>query len=621
MRQCIRTGAMGREHGKGFGTWPVRKWRIKFAPLGIVLLGVAFWGMTGEAFSQVVDFRRAVQQGAPAVVGLRLRPSQTLSEAQNPATTIDVVRVPAGPVASSPTPVGPTPTGPIPTAGSLPTPRAIEGRVRSVDEPKQLVEVTVGGDDGVRTGDAVTVYRGQEKITDLVVRGIRADTAIVQWTGDLEPGRIQKGDRVVVLTTPALVPGHRYVAQGEYQAPDGANTAQLSGGFAEVKVSGVLLSGDGLVVTAAIPTTTSVEIEATLADGRQSTARPVVHDLRTGLTLLKLNITETPHLPIGDAQVEVGMPIVVLACTDLSTRAARAGIVSAVGDDVDRPVDGMAQLDVAVAPMSAGAPVLDAEGQLLGVVVAAQNADPTGTARGAPVFVATQGHLRALLKERREDGATATIRGGMLGVVLAEDKQEKQGQPGEQGAVQVDRVIEGGAAAAAGLQVGDIVRSIDGQPVHSTLQTIRLLRGREAGEVVSLTLGRDGQELTVQATLGEAPTPESTAAPQAFAYVYGQDGALRRMMIPATTLPLGARAQVSPGTPMYGFSTAPGVPYADFLRGFPAAAAPTPPVTAPAVRVERTDVQQQLVDLHTEVKMLREQVAELVEQLKKQQDN
>lgn len=440
----------------------------RLARLGLCALMIT--GASAAALpGQVVDFRVASQRGAQVVVHLQWR-----------------VELVAGPM-----------TGES-VGGSVglevrhevrDSPPDVTGRVTAVRD-SDLVEISLGTDDDLRPGHTLTLFRGTRYVARARVQESRVDHAwarVIPGSQRMEP---REDDRARTdsddcnwtdVGPPPLNP------RAEARSPV-ADTAFLTD-FWE-SVSGVLVSSDGWVVTSGIPRG-GRNVRATLADGRSGSARLLVQDWRTGLQLVKLDLEATPCIMLAEARIELGLPVVVVSALNSSTRTTRGAMAAAVEGDFGQRIEGMARLDAAVTATSVGAPVLDAQGELVGVVVAQPGELPPGMERDTPMFVATARQVRELLDARRADSNPTIIRGGALGADLVLDRE---------GEIRVQRV--GDRVGTEGLRAGDTLISLDGVAVRSIEHIERSIRSRLAGAELTIAVRREGREQTLRVTLG-----------------------------------------------------------------------------------------------------------------------
>ena len=230
-------------------------------------------------------------------------------------------------------------------------------------------------------------------------------------------------------------------------------------------------------------------LEVTGFDGRPRAVRRTVVDHTTGLALVSV---EGPAL--RPAQVEAGpeprpgMPVFLLTCTREGERKATTGHVSAVGPFeafweymLDRAI-----MTTAINPGLAGAPLFDLEGRMMGLV-------SLGLASVGRYSLAIPVSL--YLARRSEMEAEAGPRSGRAWVGFFPQAFD--------GGVVITGVVDGSPADRAGITRGDLVLSLDGEPVSTLRELYSALWRRGPGQVVGLQVLRDSAIRVVEITAGD----------------------------------------------------------------------------------------------------------------------
>jgi putative serine protease PepD len=313
--------------------------------------------------------------------------------------------------------------------------------------------------------------------------------------------------------------------------------AQTAGGTG----SGVILSSDGYILTNNHVVTldgasNNGTIEVTTADGHIYSAEIVGTDPIVDLAVIKLvdasgltpiEFGDVDALDVGDRVVAIGAPLGLSnTVTDGIVSALNRSIQiksSAVPDDgstegeqggqgpfnFDLPgqQSGSAggsisipviQTDAAINPGNSGGALVNDAGELVGINVAIASAGGTSAQSGSiGVGFAIPADLAQRIADELIDAGTATH--GLLGATVR-DASSSDGSV--VGAV-IDSVTDGGAAAAVGLQKGDVVTDLGGIPITGSVDLTAQVRLHAAGDTVELTYQRDGEAHTVTVTLGE----------------------------------------------------------------------------------------------------------------------
>jgi S1-C subfamily serine protease len=217
-------------------------------------------------------------------------------------------------------------------------------------------------------------------------------------------------------------------------------------------------------------------------------------------TLTPLSLGTSNDLKVGQSTYAIGNPFGL-------DHTLTTGVISALDREMQsisgRTIFGVIQTDAAINPGNSGGPLMDSSGRLIGVNSAIES--PSGAYAGIGFAVPVDTVNRIVPQLIRTGRAP---RPG-LGVQLA--RPHLAAQLGLKGAI-ILGVMSQTAAAAAGLQpmyrdaqgrlqVGDVIISLDAQPIESGADLIRLLDGRDLGDVIMLGLRRDGSERSVKLSL------------------------------------------------------------------------------------------------------------------------
>ena len=317
--------------------------------------------------------------------------------------------------------------------------------------------------------------------------------AIVQRFGPSVVGVLVEGRRVAdggdAESQPVLPRGWRP------GAPQGTQPFRGQG-------SGFIVSADGLILTNAHVVKDAQSVTVLLADRREYTAQLLGSDATTDIAVLRIPVQGLQAVRLGDpAQLQVGDPVLAIGAPYGLTQTATAGIVSATGRSL--PGDGAVpfiQTDAAVNPGNSGGPLFDAAGQVVGIN--AQIYSRTGGYQGVSFAIPVDVAMRV----SRQIVATGSAQHARLGVAVQDMTQplaDSFGLARPDGAL-VSQVAPGSPAAAAGLQTGDVIQRIDGQPtVQAGAWSARIAQA-VPGERIALSVWRQGKPLDLTVTLGRA---------------------------------------------------------------------------------------------------------------------
>jgi serine protease Do len=287
------------------------------------------------------------------------------------------------------------------------------------------------------------------------------------------------------------------------------------GGFAPEEMgegSGVVVRADGIILTNRHVVEGATQVEVGLTDGRKLVGRVLGVDEPTDIAVVKVAARDLPVVRIGDSSaLQIGDFTLAIGSPFGLGQSVTFGIVSAVG----RSGMGLAdyedfiQTDAAINPGNSGGALLDTQGRLIGIntaILAHGAGGNQGVGFAVPVNLAVS-VMRQLI-------AQGHVVRGYLGVGIQDLTPELAaglGAPRPGGAL-VGDVEPGGPAGRAGLQRGDVVVSLDGQPVTDS-HTLRVrIASMAPGTVARLGVQRDRRPLELSVSLGTLPGAQATAA-------------------------------------------------------------------------------------------------------------
>ena len=270
--------------------------------------------------------------------------------------------------------------------------------------------------------------------------------------------------------------------------------------------SGVIMSPEGYILTNNHVTTGADQIVVALRDGRETLARVVGSDPETDLAVLKIDLKNLPAitlgrsdgLRVGDVALAIGNPFGV-------GQTVTMGIISATGRNQLglNSYEDFIQTDAAINPGNSGGALVDANGNLTGINTAifSKSGGSQGIGFAIPVKLAME-----VMKSIIEHGQV--IR-GWLGIEvqpLTKELAESFGLTGRPGIV-VAGIFRDGPAQKAGLQLGDVILSIDGAPAGDGRKSMNQVARIKPTDKVAILVMRNGKEIKLSAEIGLRPPP------------------------------------------------------------------------------------------------------------------
>ena len=284
-------------------------------------------------------------------------------------------------------------------------------------------------------------------------------------------------------------------------------SAKKSGDSFQIKTSagaGFIVDPNGTIVTNWHVVNGAYDIEVTFSDGSDARAEVVNAARIVDIALLKVNVGH-PLQPVrwGDsAKVEIGDPVLAIGNPLGVGQSVTAGIVSALNRNIsDTPYDDFIQTDAPINHGNSGGPLFDMKGQLIGINTALISSTTSSSGLG---FAIPSNDAHAVVDRLIHFG---WVRPGYLGVKIQQLTPEMHAALGiaQPNASIVAAVIDGGPAAKAGLQVGDVIVSFNGVAPSDERQLLRSIAEAPPGEPAKLGILRGGSPLELTATIAQWP--------------------------------------------------------------------------------------------------------------------
>ena len=330
----------------------------------------------------------------------------------------------------------------------------------------------------------------------------RATTRAVAPRGDLAPGEkstiaLFRQASPSVLHITAISVQRDLFTLNLYQIPEGTG-------------SGFIWDHNGNIITNFHVIQNTDVAQVTLGDQTTWKARRVGVAPDKDLAVLRIDAptNRLQPIPIGTSKdLQVGQSVFAIGNPFGLDQSLTTGVISALGREIEsvtrRPIQGVIQTDAAINPGNSGGPLLDSAGRLIGVNTAIYS--PSGVSAGIGFAIPVDTVNRIVAELIRYGKVT---RPG-IGVQVAEEQIADR--LGVKGILIVD-VVPGSAAAKAGIRptrregsgrvlLGDVVTAVDGKKVESPNELFILLENYKVGDVVNISLLRDGKNFQTKVTL------------------------------------------------------------------------------------------------------------------------
>jgi len=259
--------------------------------------------------------------------------------------------------------------------------------------------------------------------------------------------------------------------------------------------SGVIIAGDGYIVTNNHVVDGASKIEVTLNDKRLYEAELIGADPSTDLALIKISESKLPYLIYGNSdELQIGEWVLAVGNPFNLTSTVTAGIVSAKARDINilgsnTAIESFIQTDAAVNRGNSGGALVNNSGYLVGInaAIASETGAYEGYSFAIPVNI-----VKKVMDDLLKFGE---VQRAYIGVTIRELTPDFAKELGvDPNGVYVTSVTETGGAEVAGVRSGDIITSIDGTKVSSTSQLLEVIGQHRPGDNLNLSVLRKGSQ-------------------------------------------------------------------------------------------------------------------------------
>lgn len=293
-------------------------------------------------------------------------------------------------------------------------------------------------------------------------------------------------------------------------------SAEQGPGEAKAVGSGIVLDHDGHIVTNEHVIRDAADLRVILPNGEEVIGTLVGLDRLTDLAVVKIDSNQLVPAVFGDSSsLQPGQRVVAIGSALGGFRnTVTVGVVSALGRQVvprgeEYALENLIQTDVAINHGNSGGPLLDMQGEVVGVntILIRRERDSEEVVQGIS-FAVPSNTVQQIVPQLVADGQVARPYLGVETQMVTSEVKATYALTVDHGA-RVETVLAGSPAERAGLRHGDVILAIDGEAINEDKPFINVLMRYHIDDTVELLVDRVGEELTLIVTLAESPEPYS----------------------------------------------------------------------------------------------------------------
>ncbi|MGH7795509.1 MAG: trypsin-like peptidase domain-containing protein [Candidatus Binatia bacterium] len=348
-----------------------------------------------------------------------------------------------------------------------------------------------GAESTARRASGSTQARGAPSLPDFVL-----------LAKDLQPA---------VVNVSAILPTNDGGAQGALpQDPDDEMTGKLFGmpspdgpSTERSQGSGFIIAANGVILTNAHVIEGAQKITVRLVDKREFEANIVGKDPHTDIALIKIAAKENlPTLRLGDSDaLQVGEWVMAVGNPFGLDSSVSSGIVSAKGRHLGAAYDRLIQTDASLNPGSSGGPLIDLDGQVVGIskAIVSQGGGNLGISFATPINL-----IKEILPQLQSSGKVTRGWAGLAIQEITPALAETLGLEKAGGAL-VAGIVQGGPAERGGIKIGDVITELDGKKVTDALELPLWIARMPIDKRVPIMVRREQQEVKLNLTVAALP--------------------------------------------------------------------------------------------------------------------
>ena len=294
-------------------------------------------------------------------------------------------------------------------------------------------------------------------------------------------------------------PFFEFFRRFQQPGPRGGLPGQPHGMPTRGQGSGFIVDANGIILTNAHVVRDAKEVTVKLTDRREFIAKVLGADPKTDVAVLKIDAKDLPVVALGKpSELRVGEWVLAIGAPFGFENSVTAGVVSAKGRNLpDDSAVPFIQTDVAVNPGNSGGPLFNGRGEVVGInsQIYSRTGGYQGLSFAIPIDLAS--------KIERQIVEHGEVKHARLGVTIQEVNQTLASsfKLDKAAGALVASVQKGSAADKAGLQPGDVIRSVNGRPIIASGELSAMVALKSPGDKLQLDVWRNGQPETIAATL------------------------------------------------------------------------------------------------------------------------
>lgn len=274
--------------------------------------------------------------------------------------------------------------------------------------------------------------------------------------------------------------------------------------------SGFIVSADGYIMTNNHVVAGADKLKVKLLNNKEYDGKLVGTDPETEVAVIKIDANDLPFLELGDSdKIKVGEWVLAIGNPFGQANTVTAGIISAKNRNIGMSAyENYIQTDAAINPGNSGGPLINIDGQVIGIntAIISRSGGNLGIGLAIPVNMA-----KSVYDELVKGGKVVR---GFLGISYSEVTPELAkalGLEENTKGVVISQIIKDSAAEKAGLKINDVIVEFNGKPVEKVEDFRYGVAALKPGTKVDMVIMREGKKETISVELGERPSKEQLA--------------------------------------------------------------------------------------------------------------